>query len=261
LVERHLRELGCRTAMRLASGQLGTDANGRLQDLREEVRILEARRTLRQRIASASAREVSNQALSRKLHGLFSLNARPEPARTVVAVYEMERDVCRWRVFPGGKPREGELDELLDALKADDLLVTDMGGLGAECQVVEIESSRDHASATLGRFSDGRLADLEALYIYGCLHGYVLTNSGRRPVDWRSQNQPDLWERLFRLKNCLQVTFHIRGSSKISLVEPGFTRDSTQHSAILIRTQGGWEGFAEDDILAIEGDLGPQKVK
>lgn len=204
------------------------------------------------RLATLRARELSNQALTHKLQGLFSLNARPKPNRIVVASQDVAREVCRWRVLPDGKPREGKLRALIDSLKDDDLLVTDLEGLGVKCQVLEIESSRDRASATLGRFSDGRLVDLEALYLYGCLHGYVLTKSGRRPVDWRSQDQPDLWERLFRLKNSPQVTFHSRGSGQITLIQPRFCRDGTQHSNILIHSQAGWEAVAEDDVLAIE---------
>ncbi|MBT9588393.1 hypothetical protein IV102_33955 [bacterium] len=249
-VERRLQALGCRTAVRLQAALLGADPQGLLCDLRAESLKQQARQALRQRMAGHHAQEESSQALSRKLQGLFSLNAQPKPTRTVVAVYNHGREPFCWQALPEGKPRAGEPEELVEALTASDLLVTSISGLQAPCPILEIRDAAELASVTLGRLQDGGLADLAAFYAYGCLHGYVLTGKGQRPVDWRSQDQADLWERLFRLQKSNQVTVDVRDQGRRVLI----TRDSTQPSMVMVKSQTGWESLAVKDILAIHGE-------
>ena len=179
------------------------------------------------------------EALTQKLQALFGLNARPVPARTVMVSHADE--FCLWWDWPNGTPQRGTLEKMLARLQPDDLVVTELQGLGAACPVLEI---------------DAGLEDLEAHYLYGCLHGYVLTSTGRCPVDWRNQAQPDLWEKIYRARKCPRVALHVRGSEPRVLLDPWMTRDGTNPFILMIRSQFGWEGISFDDILDVE-TVGP----
>ena len=177
------------------------------------------------------------EALTLRLEALFGLNALPASLRVVLL--SADDQSLHWREWPDGKLQRGQLDEILATLRPEDLLVTDQFGLGAGCSVLELEAG---------------LEDLEQYYLYGCLHGYVLTETGRQPVDWRKESQPDLWEKIYRARKCAQVTLQVRGRETRVLLDPWMSRDANGAN-LMIKSQFGWEGVAVDEILNLESSL------
>ena len=96
------------------------------------------------------------------------------------------------------------------------------------------------------------LAHLHPEHEYGSLHGYILEQGKRKPVDWRAADQPDLWEKLYHAKGKAEVKVQVRAQEPWILHKPWIARSGNRPDQLLFCAGSKWWSTSLDDLLDVE---------